>query len=86
MGFLDRTDCALMALKPVVAETLAFHWLVRVASGAPAAEGARCATVCSRAMRLAFVSRAKRGSSSLDLAGEYGVSGAGVCVLDGSTS
>jgi hypothetical protein len=75
-----------MALKPVVAETLAFHWLVRVASGAPAAEGARCATVCSRAMRLAFVSRAKRGSSSLDLAGEYGVSGAGVCVLDGSTS
>ena len=75
-----------MVLRPVVAETLAFHWFVRVASGAPAAEGARCATVCSRAMRLAFVSRAKRGSSSLDLAGEYGASGAGVCVLDGSTS
>lgn len=75
-----------MALNPVVAETLAFHWLVRVASGAPAAEGARCATVCSRAMRLAFVSRAKRGNSSLDLAGEKGVRGAGVCVLDGSTS
>lgn len=75
-----------MALKPVVAETLAFHWLVRVARGAPAAEGARWATVCSRAIRLAFVSRANRGNSSLDLAGENGVRGAGVCVLDGSTS
>ena len=74
-----------MALNPVVAETLVFHWLVRVASGAPA-DGARCATVCSRAMRLAFVSRAKRGNSSLDLAGEYGVKSAGVCVLEGRTS
>jgi hypothetical protein len=59
---------------------------VRVASGAPAAEGARCPTVCSRAMRLAFVSRAKRGNSSLDLAGENGIGGAGVCVLEGRIS
>ncbi len=75
-----------MVLRPVVAETFAFHWFVRAARGAPDAEGARCVRVCSLAIRLAFVSRAKRGSSSLDLAGEKGVRGAGVCVMDGSTS
>jgi hypothetical protein len=73
-----------MVLKPVLTENLVFHWLARGASGAPAAERVRCATVCSRAMRLAFVSRANLGNSVLDLDGEYGGSGAGVCV-DGST-
>jgi hypothetical protein len=75
-----------MVVKPVVAETLAFHWFVRAARGAPWPDGARCASTCSLAMRLALVSRANRGNSSLDLAGEYGVSGAGVPVRDGNES
>ena len=76
-----------MVLKPVVADTLAFHWFVSAARGAaPWPEGARCASTCSLAIRLALVSRANRGSSSLDLAGEYGVSGAGVLVRDGNES
>lgn len=37
-------------------------------------------------MRLAFVSRAKRGISSLDLVAEYGVRGAGVVVREGRLS
>jgi len=73
-------------LRPVVAETLAFHWFVSAVRGAPWPEGARCESTCSLAMRLALVSRANRGSSSLDLAGEYGVSGAGVPVREGKVS
>jgi hypothetical protein len=75
-----------MVVRPVVADTLDFHWFVRAARGPPAADGARCVKVCSRAILLAFVSRAKRGKSSLVTEAVLGVRGAGVIVLDGRDS
>lgn len=60
-------------------DSWAILWLVIAPM---ATEGARCDRTCSLAIRLAFVSRAKRGKLSC-LAGENGVSGAGVEVLSG---
>ena len=33
--FFGLTDCAWTLLRPVVADTFAFHWFVRAARGAP---------------------------------------------------